>query len=239
MPGTKEHRQATFGTQAGTPLGSATRLIMMFKSWPLGVYNRIMMREMFGSGATTMKDWLVSEKNSNFHTTQLLALSTIAGYLSLTIDDALAGKNPRRFYKENGEFDSDSTLAILRDSFLRGNAASLYSDLLLREMDTAYNSVIQTIGGPAVNMAIQGIGTLSEDIHGHGTAKNNLNFVRQNIPFANLFYIKPALDHLIWFNIQEMLSPGSLRNQERNHLKKFNQDYWLPPSEVHNALVGA
>lgn len=238
MPGTKEHRQATFGTQSGTPLGSAVRLLMMFKSWPLGVYNRIMTREMFGNGARTLTDWLASEKNSNFHTTQLIAMSTIAGYLSMTLDDALSGKSPRQFYDENGEFDNKNALAILRDSFLRGNAASLYSDLLLREMDNSYNNIFATMGGPAVNMLIGGAGTLSRDIHGDGSAKANLNFIRQNIPFGNVFYIKPALDHLIWFNIQEMLQPGSLRDQERQHQKEFHQGYWLPPSEVHQQLTG-
>lgn len=239
MPGTKEHRQATFGTKSGTALGSAVRLIMMFKSWPLAVYNRIMTREIHGGGARTMIDWMKMEKNSNFHTTQLVALSTIAGYLSITLDDAIAGKNPRRFFDKNGEFDTTSSLSILRDSFLRGNAASLYSDLILREMDTAYNNVISTIGGPGLNTAIQGVGTLSKDLHGGGTAKNNLNFIRQNIPFGNLFYVKPALDHLVWFNIQEMLNPGSLKEMERQHDKKLNQDFWLPPSEIHKDLIGA
>jgi hypothetical protein len=53
---------------------------------------------------------------------------------------------------------------------------------------------------------------------------------------VNLFYIKPALDHLVWFNIQEMLDPGTLRERELKHKQEFNQDYWLAPSDVNEEI---
>lgn len=238
LPGSKEHRLATFGTQPGTALGSMTRLLMMFKTFPISVYTKIIRKEMYGNGARIFSDWLASEKQTNFHTTQLIAMSTIAGYIALTAEDLVAGKNPRSFFKQDGSMDSAQSLDILKESFLRGSAGSLYADLLLREYDSGDNNIVKAFGGPATGFAIDTAQFVSKTVRGDERGKAALNYVKNNLPLANLFYIKPALDHLIWFNIQEMLDPGSLREQELNHQQKYNQDYWLKSSEVHKQLQG-
>ncbi len=231
MPGSKEHRLATFGTQAGTIPGSLARLIMMFKTFPITVYTKIMQREMYGNGARTFGDWLKGEYHGNFHATQLIAMSTIAGYLSLTVDELLQGKNPRNFTDRNGNIDVNSSLATVRDSFLRGNAVSLFGDLLLREYDTGYNNILSQLGGPAVNEFVRGTSLMSQTLHGDAKPKDYIDFLKRNTPWLNMFYVKPALDYLIWYNVQEMLDPGSLRRQELNHRERYNQSYWAPPSE--------
>jgi hypothetical protein len=207
-----------------------TRLLMMFKTFPIAVWTKILRREIQGSGARTFRDWMINEKNTNFHTTQLIALSTIAGYLSLTIDEALTGKEPRSFTDRNGDIDTEASLKILKDSFLRGNSATLMGDLLLKEYDTGYNDIVTKMGGPALGEAVKGISLASKTLHGEFNPRDGVNFLKDNIPFANLFYIKPALDHLVWFNIAEMLEPGSLREAEMKRKQDYNQDYFLPPS---------
>lgn len=236
LPGSKEHRLTSFGTQPGTALGSMTRLLMMFKTFPVSVYTKILRREMYGNGATTFGEWLTAEKNSNFHTTQLIAMSTIAGYLAVTSEDILDGKTPRKFTDDQGNFNSAQSLDILKESFLRGGAGSLQADMMLREYDSGRNNIVKAIGGPAVGFAVDSAAALSADIRGEGKASANLKLVKDNLPWSNLFYLKPAIDHLVWFNIQEMLDPGSLREMERNNKEKFNQDYWLKPSEIHQNL---
>lgn len=236
MPGSKEHRLATFGTQSGTALGSLTRLIMMFKTFPITVYTKIMRREMYGNGARTFTDWMKSEKNTNFHATQLIALSTIAGYLSLTIDEYLQGRNPRSFTDHSGNIDTAASLQTLKDSFLRGNALSMFGDLMLRQYDSGTKNILSQLGGPAVNEFIKSSSLMSRGIRGDATSGESMDFLKRNTPWANLFYIKPALDHLVWFNIQEMLDPGSLRDQELKHKDNYNQDYWLAPSDVNKQL---
>lgn len=238
MPGSKEHRLATFGTQAGTGVGSLVRLIMMFKTFPITVYTKIMKREIHGNGATGIMDWMKQEKNTKFHTTQLIALSTIAGYLSLMVDEALLGKKPRKFTDSRGEINTDASLSILKDSFLRGNSASMFGDLILREYDTGYNNVVSQLGGPFTSEFIRGASLASQSIRGEAKPKDYIDFVRRNTPWVNMFYVKPALDHLLWFNIQEMLDPGSLKQMELNHKQTYNQDYWMSPSDVNKELHG-
>lgn len=236
MPGSREHRLSTFGTQSGTWPGSIARLIMMFKTFPITVYTKIMEREMFGSGARTFLDWMKNEKNTNFHTTQLIAMSVIAGYVSLTLDELLQGKSARRFTDDQGNIDPVSSLQTARDSFLRSNGISLFGDLILRNFDSGQNNIISQLGGPAVNELVKGAALASQGIRGQATSKQAISFLRDNLPWVNLFYVKPILDHLIWYNIQEMLDPGSLRAYEIKHKQQYNQDYWLSPSEINQEL---
>jgi hypothetical protein len=49
-------------------------------------------------------------------------------------------------------------------------------------------------------------------------------------PFLNLFYVKPALDYLVLYQIQEALNPGWLHRMERRVEKENSQKFWLRPS---------
>lgn len=235
MPGSKEHRLAAFGTQAGTGIGSLTRMLMLFKSFPITMYTKILRRETQGRGAQSFLDWVRMEKNSNYHTAQLVAMMTVAGYVSLTISDLLGGKEPRKFTNKRGEIDEAESIKLLRDSFLRGGAGSIYADLLLREYDNSYNTVARAVGGPvlgeAEKLASLGVDAYQGDLKSGDVAK----FIKGNTPWINLFYIKPALDHLVFNNIQEMLDPGSLRRMEMEQRRK-GVEYWMPPSEINDKI---
>jgi hypothetical protein len=59
----------------------------------------------------------------------------------------------------------------------------------------------------------------------------------RNIPMANLFYIKPAMDHAWFWNMREMLSPGSLRRSERA-AERRGERWRVRPSEIVPLPVG-
>jgi len=231
IPGSKEHRLAAWGTQAGTALGSTARLLMLFKSFPITMYTKIIRREIQGSGARNFQDWAKAEKNSNYHTMQLVSMMTLAGYLSLTIQDLLEGKEPRKMVDDKGNFDTEKSLSVLRDSFLRGGAGSLYGDLLMRQYDNSYNTVARAVGGPVLG-EVEKLASMTQDASsGELKGVDAFKFVKGNTPWLNMFYIKPALDMLLFNNIQEMLDPGSLRKIERENEKR-GANYYLKPSEV-------
>jgi hypothetical protein len=52
----------------------------------------------------------------------------------------------------------------------------------------------------------------------------------QNTPYLNLFYARPVLDYLILWNMQEAVSPGTLRRMERTVAREQDQQFWLRPS---------
>ena len=55
-----------------------------------------------------------------------------------------------------------------------------------------------------------------------------------NTPMINLFYIRPVLDYLVLWNLQEMMDPGSLRRMERGVETKNRQSFFMRPSETVN-----
>jgi len=46
-----------------------------------------------------------------------------------------------------------------------------------------------------------------------------------------LRYTRIALDYLVLYNLQEMVSPGYLKRSERNLKQQNGQSYILPPSQ--------
>jgi len=55
--------------------------------------------------------------------------------------------------------------------------------------------------------------------------------VKGNTPGANLWYLKGALDHLIFHQLQEYFSPGYLRKMKQRSEREFGQKYWWEPGE--------
>ncbi|WP_152428966.1 hypothetical protein [Methylomonas sp. MK1] len=69
--------------------------------------------------------------------------------------------------------------------------------------------------------AIQG-----DDTHAGAEA---LRMIKGLTPGSSLWYAKGALDHLIFQQVQEMVSPGYLRRMEQRAQREFKQRYWWKP----------
>ncbi len=222
-PGAREERIAAGGTQAGTPGGAIVRLLMMFKQHPIAVYQKILKREMHRAGARNFLDWVATGKVLNFHTLGLIASTTAAGYIPITIDEFLQGKTPRKLINDDGSIHPGAAKTMV-DAFQRGGAGSLYADLLLRQYDGAFKTLARTAGGPALGAA-EDLAALVTD----PSSARAVRFTKSNLPFANLVYVKPALDVLLWNHLAEMTNPGTLRRLQRQIEKEHGQEYWNRP----------
>jgi hypothetical protein len=58
-----------------------------------------------------------------------------------------------------------------------------------------------------------------------------LTLAKGFVPGGNLWYTKAATDHLIFQNIQEMLSPGYLATMRAKSQKEYGQDWWWTPGQ--------
>jgi len=59
-----------------------------------------------------------------------------------------------------------------------------------------------------------------------------LKLFKSNLPYGNLFYVKPALDYLLWYQLQETINPGYLRRMERRIERENDQTFYIPPSSI-------
>ena len=227
-PGNRERLIANWNSQSGTAKGSVIRMLMHFKSFPITVWERVIKRELFGRGTSGVGEWLLSEAKSNFRLTQLVAMTTVGGYISMAIKDALKGRTPKSLVNKDGSFNWE----VLVSSAQRGGGLGIYGDLLFNEYDRSYKNALTTLAGPVFGQLPEVAAIGSSAVRGQKFAQPLKNLMVQNTPYINLFYVRPVLDYMILWQIQEMLSPGSVRKIERKIEKENNQSFFISPSEA-------
>lgn len=209
------------GTSRGEFTGEFLRYVMQFKSFPMMMYERVLKREVYGLGYDSLADYWARGKGDMVGFANFLATMTAMGYLSMTIKDALAQREPR-------PLDRAGTWI---EAMRRGGAMGLYGDFLLQEYDRhAGAGLAEAIMGPAVGAAGDVAEIVTAALNGDKFATKALRTIQSNTPGANLFYVKPAIDNLIMWNLYESASPGFLKRMQRNVQERTGQQFFLPPS---------
>ncbi len=220
-PGNDEKVYAHWNTQSGTPMGEAVRMVMLFKSMPITVLRKVMSREVYGHGSDTILKWLQNDRTGNFRMAQIIAMTTLGGYLSGAIKDALKGRTPK----------DPTNVKTVEDALLRGGGLGIYGDFLFSEYDRSYRSALATAAGPVVGQLDNVADIFSKLKQGENVSNETGKLLLNNTPFVNLFYIRPVLDYLVLWNLQEMTDPGSLYRQERKVQQNNGQGFFIRPSE--------
>ena len=123
-------------------------------------------------------------------------------------------------------------------AMLMGGSLGLYGDFVFSDSTQYGNTPIGAIMGPVVGLAESSLnltqgniiqGMMGKDTHAGAEA---LRFVKGNLPGANLWYAKAALDHMIFHELQELLSPGYLAQMRRRAAREFKQSYWWEPGDA-------
>ena len=66
-----------------------------------------------------------------------------------------------------------------------------------------------------------------------------LGLLKGNIPFANLFYTKEAMNYLVWYQLQETINPGYLRRMERRAKNQNDQTFWCHHQALSKRAAGS
>lgn len=235
-PGAAEKYVTTGGgTQRGTALGEAMRLIFLFKSFPITVTRKVLGREIYGRGYDTVGQWLAHDGKGKTNLAMLVASTAAMGYLANTIKDLLKGRTPRSLISEDGGINGDVWMAAL----VRGGGAGILGDFLFSEYDRQYKTALGSIAGPVIGqldpiMSLVSKGRKMGDggITPEAAGSEAMNLILNNTPYMNLFYVRPVMDYFVFWHLKEMFSPGILRRQERSIREKNHQDFFIVPSEV-------
>jgi hypothetical protein len=62
-------------------------------------------------------------------------------------------------------------------------------------------------------------------------AADSIQFAKNYTPLMNLWYTRLALDHLLFFHVQEAANPGYLRRMEKRTKSQNNQTLWWNPTD--------
>lgn len=229
------------GTQPGTVAGELMRFFGQFKSFGVSFIQKAAGRELFGRdyvptefgrGLRPFRELTAAMSTGSYGANllgmaNLVAWSSVFGYMALAAKDLIKGREPR-------DPLSPTTWSA---SFIQGGGFGIYTDFLFGEASRFGNKPLETLAGPFASRASSAIDLIQksrlaatgEDVD---LASNLFRFAQSSTPFAGLFYVKPVLDYLIFYRVQEWLNPGSLRRMEQRVMKENNQQFLLRPSEV-------
>lgn len=218
-PGWKE-RAAFYGDlQRGTVKGEIARSVLQFKSFPWAMFHRM-------ADAVANKDTPVSKAAM---TAYLVTATTVAGAMLMQTREMLSGKDPRDMTDPR----------FMASAFLQGGALGIYGDFLYSVNSTRYGSgPVEALAGPTVGPLlemglVQPLTAAKKAMDGKEThlAAQTLQDIKGFVPGGNIWYTKAALDHLIWQQAMEALSPGYLSNIRSRTAKEYGQDWWWTPGE--------
>ena len=221
------------GGAAGNVRNEAWRTVMQFKQFPATFMFRSLVRE-----------WGRDGKDIS-GLAQLIAGTTIFGYLALAAKEALRAKEP--FNPFSGEYDAGQYTKNVLRAMAQGGGLGLYGDFLLGEVSRTGAGPLTNMLGPAVGMADSLAGALFTKpreamLEGRLTAgsvgADLVQAAKQNAPFINLFYTRAALDYAVLYSLQETLNPGYLARMEQRQRRQTGQEYLLSPSQDHLPAFG-
>ena len=221
-PGAEERAILRQGTAPGTAVGEAVRYIGQFKAFPVTVLTKPVSRELFGQGATTLREAMLQGRGDILGLANMIVGTTIMGYVAQSAKELAKGRTPR----------DPNSAATWTAAMLQGGGLGIYGDFVFGEFNRFGRSFLDTLAGPTLG-SINDLAELwARFRNGEDGASAAVRFGLANAPGANLFYTRAALDYLIFYNFQESLNPGFLRRMERRIEKENAQTFILPPSQV-------
>ena len=223
-PGWKE-RAAFYGDlQRGTVKGEIARSVLQFKSFPWAMFHRM-------GDAVANKDTPVSKAAM---TAYLVTATTLAGAMLIQTREMLSGKDPRDM------LSPEHAWKFWPAAFLQGGALGMYGDFLYSVNQTRYGSgPVEALAGPTVGPLlemglVQPLTAAKKAMEGKETHlwAQTLQDAKGFVPGGNIWYAKAAIDHLIWQQAMEALSPGYLSHIRSKTAKEYGQDWWWTPGET-------
>ena len=225
-PGARERAILRQGYRPGTPAGEAIRFVGQFKSFGVTGLTKVMGRQVYGSGAKTLREQLARGVGENLGLVNAIVGTTVLGYFVMQAKEIIKGREPR-----------PATPQTFIAAIMQGGGLGIYGDFLFGEASRFGGGTLETLAGPSIGTFADAVDLLQrargvvtggdEDLGG-----DLLQLAKSNLPFANLFYVKGAMDYLVWYQLQEVMNPGYLRRMERRVERENKQKYWLPPSQI-------
>lgn len=222
-PGWKERAQFYGDLQRGTVKGEIARSVLQFKSFPWAMFQRM-------TDAVANKDAPVSKAAM---TAYLITATTLAGAMLMQTREMLAGKDPR-------DMTGDKAANFWPAAFLQGGALGIYGDFLYGAGHTRYGSgILESAAGPTLGPLlemglVQPINAIAKARQGKEThfLAQEAQDLKGFVPGGNIWFTKAALDHMIFQNVFEALSPGYLSSIRQRTQREYGQDWWWTPGEV-------
>lgn len=216
-PGARERAMTSGRLQPGTVLGELGRSVLQFKSFPITMMTRHWRRMLNNPGRLSKAEY----------TAALIAGTTLMGAVGVQINEMLNGRDPLDMQQPS----------FWGRAILKGGSLGFYGDFLQSQSSQHGTSAFAGMLGPSLGFTEELLnltqGNMIQAIQGDDThaGAEALRMIKGLTPGSSLWYAKGALDHLIFQQAQEMVSPGYLRRMEQRAQREFKQRYWWKPGK--------
>lgn len=200
-PDARIQADLTFQTRPGTAAGEAIRFITQFKSFPVSAFRKGLAPQIQGTGSKSLVNSLFTGKSDYVGLAHFIAGTTVFGYMALTAKAAAKGQTPPDPTKPE----------VWAAAMMQGGGLGLYGDFIFGEFNRFGKSALATLAGPVIGQGEDIMRMYSDAKDGGLRSAQGLRLLLNNIPGANLFYLRGAMDYLMLYNLQEMASPGYLK----------------------------
>ncbi len=221
---------STFGgQQAGTAAGEIARTVMQFKSFPIAMMTRHWSRLFEGDHGA---DGAPLMANRVAYGMALAATTAGLGAIATQEKQLLAGKDPIDMTK--GRFWAKA--------IAQGGGLSIFGDLFLIDpansaTDSA-TTAIKNLAGPTVGTVTDlALKSITENIWQEMEGKDShwqaelFAWGKGQIPGANLWWLKPMIEHGMTNAWNEGMSPGYLSRVQQRSQKDWGNRFWWKPDE--------
>ncbi len=212
-PGARERAIMNQGLPRGTVAGEAIRMLAQLKGFPITYVTKGMGRQKAMSGYYGIAKMMVG--------------TTMMGYLSVAMKDILKGKEPMDVFNDDYTLNTD----LLFKAFTQGGGAGIYGDFIFGEFNRFGQGPLETLAGPSIGTAADVLKIWGKFRSGDDAAAETVRLAFRNIPGANVFYAKLALDYLFMYELTEFANPGYFKRMERRMKKDTRQEFYFPPSQ--------
>ena len=230
-PGAETRAMIHRGLPKGDPARVFYDLFWQLKQYPLAMWQKTLKRDLFGSGGNPLK-------NENGELLQFSAtVATLFGFGALIMHLKDLAKGREHFYPETKE----EYIQYFARAGMYSGALGLYGDFVFGGTDESFIDKARQMAGPAFNDILDAgnvirvgvdelVGSGEEDL-GAAAWKS----LRNDIPFADLWYSKWAFDYGIGFYMAEMMNPGFVERHEAAVERYYNgRGYRFSPSKYAN-----
>jgi hypothetical protein len=224
-PNKKDQAMIKWGTKPGEIPGEFMRSIFLFKSFSIAMLTKHVPR-VFSAEYGPVKSR--AEVGA-----QLLVGMMLTGALAVQLKDIFKGKNPRDM----------TDPAFWGAAFMQAGGFGIFGDFMLADANRFGGGFVSTVGGPVAGMitdiqkltAGNAMTAMDGKRHKKGPvedfAGDAMQFAKNYAPLMNLWYTRLALDHLVFYQIQEAMNPGYLQRMKQRAKRENNQTFWWDPAD--------
>jgi hypothetical protein len=217
-PDFKERAIGKGATAPGSVWGELRRDMLLFRMFSIGMVSKVLPRVI-----ASMPEG--SRYNKPTVAISFVIGSLLAGGLSYQMKEISKGRNPRDV----------TDLKFWFSAAAQSGGLGIFGDFMFSDLNRFGQSLAETVMGPFwggtandfMKLTLGNIRQAAEGKDPHVFAEL-LKFAKNNF-IPNFWYTRAALDHMLFYRLQEMANPGYLeRMKERVERENNTSWYWDP-----------